>query len=74
MNIDYRYPAKLDNLLIVETLVTELKGASIFFTQRLKKEEQILCEATVKVACVDLGKMKPIAIPAEMKAVLVNEL
>lgn len=54
MNIDYRYPAKLDNLLIVETLVTELKGASIFFTQRLKKEEQILCEATVKVACVDL--------------------
>lgn len=41
MNIDYRYPAKLDNLLIVETLVTELKGASIFFTQRLKKEEQI---------------------------------
>ncbi|MGC6248657.1 tol-pal system-associated acyl-CoA thioesterase [Bisgaard Taxon 45] len=74
MNIDYRYPARLDDLLIVETLVTEVKGASLFFTQRLKKDEQILCEATVKVACVDLGKMKPIAIPTEMKERWVNEL
>ena len=33
----------------------------------LKRDELILCTATVKVACVDLGKMKPMALPAEVK-------
>ncbi|AKD37875.1 hypothetical protein I926_02735 [Pasteurella multocida subsp. multocida OH4807] len=72
MNIDYCFPAKLDDLLLVETMITEVKGASLFFTQKLKKNELILCEATVKVACVDLGKMKPMPIPTEMKAALVS--
>ncbi|MDO5055453.1 tol-pal system-associated acyl-CoA thioesterase [Pasteurella oralis] len=72
MNIDYCFPAKLDDLLIVETVMTGVKGASIFFTQKLKKNELILCEATVKVACVDLGKMKPVAIPVAVKTALVS--
>ena len=67
MAIDYRFPARLDDLLSVETEVSELKGATILFTQRLKRDELILCTATVKVACVDLGKMKPMALPAEVK-------
>ena len=67
MAIDYRFPARVDDLLSVETEVSELKGATILFTQRLKRDELILCTATVKVACVDLGKMKPMALPAEVK-------
>lgn len=67
MAIDYRFPARLDDLLSVETEVSELKGATILFTQWLKRDELILCTATVKVACVDLGKMKPMALPAEVK-------
>ena len=67
MAIDYRFPARLDDLLSVETEVSELKGATILFTQWLKRDELILCTATVKVACVDLGKMKPMALPVEVK-------
>lgn len=68
MEIDYCYPARLDDLLLVETLVEEVKGATIRFMQTLKRNETILCKSAVKVACVDLGKMKPVAIPAGIKA------
>ncbi|PJG83478.1 tol-pal system-associated acyl-CoA thioesterase [Caviibacterium pharyngocola] len=68
MQIDYRFPAKLDDLLIVETALSELKGATVLFTQTLKRNETVLCEAVVKVACVNLNKMKPVAIPADIKA------
>lgn len=68
MEIDYCYPARLDDLLLVETLVEEVKGATIRFVQTLKRNERILCKSAVKVACVDLGKMKPVAIPAGIKA------
>lgn len=68
MQIDYCLPAKLDDLLRVDTDVIEVKGATILFTQLLRREDVILCKATVKVACVDLGKMKPTAIPVEIKS------
>ena len=68
MEIDYCYPARLDDLLLVEPLVEEVKGATIRFVQTLKRNETILCKSAVKVACVDLGKMKPVAIPAGIKA------
>ncbi|MDH2927607.1 tol-pal system-associated acyl-CoA thioesterase [Lonepinella koalarum] len=68
MSIDYHIPAKLDDSLIVETTVEQMKGATIFFSQCLKRENKILSVATVKVACVDLGKMKPVALPTEVKA------
>lgn len=68
MEIDYRFPAKLDDLLLVEIKVCGIKGATILFEQTLKKDNLILCQTTVKVACVDLSKMKPVAIPQEIKA------
>ena len=68
MSIDYCIPAKLDDYLIVETEIKAVKGATILFEQRLVREAVVLSKATVKVACVDLGKMKPVAIPEELKA------
>ena len=68
MQIDYNFPAKLDDLLDVITQVTEVKGATILFSQCLKRADTVLSTATVKVACVDLGKMKPAALPTEIKA------
>ncbi|AAU37326.1 tol-pal system-associated acyl-CoA thioesterase [[Mannheimia] succiniciproducens] len=70
MTIDYRFPACLDDALIVESEVVEVKGATILFSQILKRDELVLTTATVKVACVDLGKMKPAALPAEVKAAI----
>ncbi|MFZ7172776.1 tol-pal system-associated acyl-CoA thioesterase [Avibacterium volantium] len=68
MQIDYRLAAKLDDLLTVETEVSGIKGATILFSQQIKRNDVLICTAEVKVACVDLTKMKPVAIPQEIKA------
>lgn len=72
MEIDYYHAAVLDDLLNVETSVTEIKGATIMFEQFLKCGEVILSKAIVKIAYVDLTRMKPTAIPAEIKAAITN--
>ncbi|MFZ7156186.1 tol-pal system-associated acyl-CoA thioesterase [Avibacterium avium] len=68
MQIDYRLAAKLDDLLTVETEISGIKGATILFSQQIKRNDVLICTAEVKVACVDLTKMKPVAIPQEIKA------
>ncbi len=65
MDIDFKQGATLDESLMVNTSVSELKRASIVFCQEMVNDEgRVLCAATVKVACVDTEKMKPIAIPS----------
>ena len=38
MTIDYRLPARLDDWLVVETKISEVRGAAILFTQQLKRD------------------------------------
>lgn len=63
IEIDYRFPARLDDLLSVETTIVALKKASMVFEQKLWRDDVCLTHATVTVACVDLVKMKPMAMP-----------
>lgn len=70
LEIDYKIPARLDDLLRVETVVTELKKATIVFQQQLWRDDICLSEAKVTVASVDLTKMKPVAIPDEIRQAL----
>ena len=72
MTIDYCFAARLDDLLNVETRVSAIKGATIIFEQCLKREDLVLSKAAVKVAYVDLSKMKPVAIPQEIKTALIS--
>ncbi len=43
IEIDYRFPARLDDLLSVETTISEVKKASIIFKQNLWKGEIASC-------------------------------
>lgn len=70
MEIDYKLPARLDDLLTVKSRVLEMKGAKIVFEQTLWHGEICLNQAFVTVACVNLEKMKPIALPATFLAAL----
>ena len=63
LTIDYKFPARLDDLLSVQTTVKAVKKATIIFKQNLFKADICLCSAEVTVASVDLIKMKPKAIP-----------
>ncbi|OBW95994.1 hypothetical protein QV08_02245 [Gallibacterium salpingitidis] len=73
MEIDFRYPARLDDLLTVETTLVEVKNASLIFTQKLTKGDQLYCSAKVSIACVKITLMKPTAIPQEIKTLLKYE-
>lgn len=56
--------AKLDDLLNVTTTIKELKRASLQFSQQITNQDnEVLCTANVRVACVNLEKNKPCAIP-----------
>lgn len=58
-------PAKFNQLLSISSQLVELKRASMVFQQQIKNSNnQCLVSAQIRVACVDLKKMKPIAIPA----------
>ncbi|WP_018652051.1 tol-pal system-associated acyl-CoA thioesterase [Actinobacillus capsulatus] len=70
LEIDYKIPARLDDLLRVETVVTELKKATIVFQQQLWRDDICLSEAKVTVASVDLTKMKPVGIPDDIRQAL----
>lgn len=68
MDIDFIKGATLDDELVVQTTISALRGASIIFTQDVVNSEgNSVCRATVKVACIDTQKMKPIPIPKEMR-------
>ncbi len=56
--------AKLDDLLEVNSTITTLKRASLVFHQQITNQaQQVICTATVRVACVNFQSTKPVAIP-----------
>ena len=56
--------ARFNDLLSIETQIVELKRASMVFEQTIKNADDIrLVSAQIRVACVNLAQMKPIAIP-----------
>lgn len=65
MQLDFRKPAVLDDLLSVETLITEIGGASLTLDQRVRRGEETLATAIVKVVCVEAGRAR--RMPAEVR-------
>jgi len=69
LSIDYRKPARLDDLLLATARV--IGGGRTFFVmeQTVKRGDELLCAAEVKVACVTRDRMRPSAIPADVRRV-----
>ena len=65
VNIDYLLPARFNQELIVRTSIAEQKRASIQFDQRIYKNDDdiLLCQGSIRVACLEFSTMKPRAIP-----------
>jgi acyl-CoA thioester hydrolase len=67
MHIDFLGPALLDDELSVTVEVKERRAASILFTQAITKTDgSCLIRASVRVACVDLQRMRPAPIPTDL--------
>jgi acyl-CoA thioester hydrolase len=67
--VDYLRPARLDDELVVESVVTQMGGASIDLAQRICCDGVELVRLLVKVACLnDAGRAT--RLPAGIRAVL----
>ena len=63
MTIDFLKPARMNDLLEIVTVPEEVKGASITLKQQCRRGEDVLCEATVRVAFISQGRARPIPKP-----------
>lgn len=61
MTIDYLKPARMDDVLTVETTTTEVRGATLDVQQRILRDDEVLITATVLVAALSAGR--PVRIP-----------
>ena len=70
MEIDFLRPARMDDLLDVVTWPIAVKGASITLGQEVRRGEEVLVKAAVRVAFISDGRAQPIpkALRAMMKA------
>jgi len=65
-SIAYKKPSFFEDELIVKTCVEEIKGARIVMSQTALKNDDVVTEATIELACVDQSG-KPKQVPEELK-------
>ena len=63
MQIDFKKPAKFNDLLTVVSQLVKIGRSSFTFEQKIIKDHQLLVQAQVKLACVSTETFKPVAIP-----------
>ena len=68
---DYLLPAKFDNVLTIETETTSLKGATMQMLQTVKRGDQVIFTADVRVAFMTT-EGKPTRFPAEIRQQLLK--
>ncbi|NQV84170.1 MAG: tol-pal system-associated acyl-CoA thioesterase [Rhodospirillales bacterium] len=64
--MDFLKPAKLDDLLTVETRLTEIGGASLSVDQRVRCDGADLVCMELKLACMSLGG-RPARLPDDIR-------
>ncbi len=67
MNILFKSPALFNDMLEIKSQRIKLGHGSMAFLQTIMRNNQVLLEATVKLACVDVASFKPVAIPNVIK-------
>ena len=55
VEVDYRRPARIDDALLVRTTYDVFKGAKLTVCQKIFRGEDLLAEAVVHAACIDLA-------------------
>ena len=68
MTVDYLKPARMDDILTVETVTSEIRGASLRMGQRILRDGTVLLTAEVHVAVLANGK--PARLPDHLRTLL----
>ena len=63
VSAEFLKPAKLDDLLTIETAVAKLGRAQVSFAQRILRDNELLLDAKIRVACIDPARGRPMPMP-----------
>ncbi len=66
--IDFRYPARFNDALLIKSRIKQRRRVSLTFEQLINRESDgvLLVGGDVQVACVDLKRFKPTSIPQQI--------
>ena len=64
--VDFLRPAVLNDEILVTAELQRMRGATITFKQTIVRGEAQLIDASVRVACLDSGTLKPRPIPKDL--------
>lgn len=70
VEIQYRKPARLDDLLAIHSAIVRVGPASINFRQSAMCDGELLCESDIQVCCVDADSFRPVALTTELRTLL----
>lgn len=68
--IEFFKPAMLDDLLTIQTRITDIAGATLEMQQAILRDGETLVELNVRLATINPKTGKPARIPAHVKAAL----
>ena len=66
----YAKPACLDDMLEISTHVTDIGRCRMTFEQQVWRNEELLCSATVEIACLSVEHMRPKAWPESLNSLI----
>lgn len=64
--LDYRVPARLDDLIVVESRIERIGRASVDFMQEAWRDGTLLATGGIRVACVERATLRPTPIPSHV--------
>ena len=67
INIQYKLPARFNDDLIVKSELVDIGSSKVIFKQMIYRDDEMLIDATVDVACIDSEKFKPVPMPKTIK-------
>ncbi|MBV4412341.1 tol-pal system-associated acyl-CoA thioesterase [Enterobacteriaceae bacterium YMB-R22] len=69
ITLDYFAPARLDDLLEIQSAIASMRGTSLVFSQKIVNADgKVLNQAEVLIVCVNPTTMKPRALPESIVA------
>jgi acyl-CoA thioester hydrolase len=67
-SLEFRKPARFNDSVEVGVHLAEVGRASLTVRQHIVRGEELLCEGTVRIACLDARRFTPVPIPAVIAA------
>jgi acyl-CoA thioester hydrolase len=67
LQVDFRKPARLDELLEATVGIESLGYCRVIFRQSIEREGETLTRAIVSAACLELGTGRPVPMPVALR-------